>query len=305
MPPTSHKTLLIDSTPEIDALWREVHSAKDIPVTVNFGPVEADSIPKVAAGYDTVIVDASYFDATTLARCKDLRHIVFLGTGAASFIDLDACAKQGIKVSTIKGYGDTTVAEMAIGLTFAAARRIATMHHTMRTGGWHVSLGMELKGKQLGLIGLGGIGREVARIGRGIGLDVVAWNRTPRTDTGVLMLSLDDVLASSDILSLHLTLNDDTRGFLDRARLAKTKRGVLVVNTARAGVVDETALIAALKSGQVGHYATDVFSQEPPPADEPLRSLENVTITSHSGYNTPEAAKTMYRRAIDLAAAGY
>jgi D-3-phosphoglycerate dehydrogenase / 2-oxoglutarate reductase len=117
-------------------------------------------------------------------------------------------------------------------------------------------------------------------------------------------VSIDELLARSDILSLHLALNDETRDFLGRERLGRTKPGVIIVNTARAGVVDETALIDLLKSGHIGHYATDVFGKEPPAPDEPLLGLDNVTLTAHAGYNTPEAAMTMYRRAIDLAAAG-
>jgi D-3-phosphoglycerate dehydrogenase len=111
-------------------------------------------------------------------------------------------------------------------------------------------------------------------------------------------------LKQSDIISLHLGLNDQTKGFLDRAKLQKAKKGVIVINTARAGVVDEPALIDLLKSGHVGHYATDVFAKEPVDPNEPLLKLDNVTLTAHAGYNTPEAAMTMYRRAIDLAKAG-
>ena len=144
----------------------------------------------------------------------------------------------------------------------------------------------------------------MARIASGIGLKVVAWNRSPRPDAPVPMVKIDELLQQSDIVSLHLGLNDQTRGFLDRARLMKTKKGVIIVNTARAGVVDEPALIELLKSGRIGHYATDVFAKEPVAPDEPLLKLGNVTLTSHAGYNTPEAAMTMYRRAIDLAKAG-
>lgn len=294
------KTLFIDSTPDIDKVWKQVHRAADIPITVNMGPVEEPDVPARAAGYDTVINDATYFSAPTLERCKDLKHIVFLGTGAASFVDIAAAQKLGIKVSTISGYGDTTVAEHAMGLVFAAARHIATMHGIVRGGGWRPMQGMELRGKTLGIVGLGGIGAEMARIAGGIGLKVIAYNRTPRPGT----VALDELLARSDIISLHLGLNDATRGFLNRERLGKARAGVIVVNTARAGVVDEPALIELLKSGHVGHYATDVFAKEPPAADEPLLKLDNVTLTSHAGYNTPEAAMTMYRRAIDLAKAG-
>jgi D-3-phosphoglycerate dehydrogenase len=298
------KTLFIDSTPDIDAVWKKVHGPSDIPITVNMGPAAAADIPRLIEGYDTVINDASYFNEETLRRCSGLKHIVFLGTGAASFVDLAAAAKLKIKVSTISGYGDTTVAEHAMGLVFAAARHIATMHALMLGGGWRPMQGMELRGKTLGVVGLGGIGREMARIASGIGLKVVAWNRSPRPDAKVPMVSIDELLKQSDIVSLHLGLNDQTRGFLDRARLRKTKPGVIIVNTARAGVVDEPALLDLLKSGQVGHYATDVFAKEPVDPDEPLLKLANVTLTAHAGYNTPEAAMTMYRRAIDLAKAG-
>ena len=294
------KTLFVDSTPDIDTVWKRVHGPKDIPVVVNMGPVDEKDVPAKVAGYDTVINDATYFSAPTLEKCKDLKHIVFLGTGAASFVDVEAARRLGIKVSTISGYGDTTVAEHAMGLVFAAARHIATMHGIVRAGGWRPMQGMELRGKTLGIVGLGGIGREMARIAGGIGLKVLAWNRTPKPDT----VPLETLLARSDIVSLHLALNDRTRGFLDRARLGKTRKGVIVVNTARAGVVDEPALIDLLKSGHIGHYATDVFGKEPPEPSEPLLGLDNVTLTSHAGYNTPEAAMTMYRRAIDLAAGG-
>jgi D-3-phosphoglycerate dehydrogenase / 2-oxoglutarate reductase len=294
------KTLFIDSTPDIDRVWKRVHGPKDIPIVVKMGPVDEKDVPAKLAGYDTVINDATYFSAPTLEKCGGLRHIVFLGTGAASFVDIAAAKRLGIKVSTISGYGDTTVAEHAMGLVFAAARHIVTMHGIVRGGGWRPMQGMELRGKTLGIVGLGGIGREMARLAGGIGLEVLAYNRTSRPGT----VSIDELLARSDILSLHLALNDETRDFLGRERLGRTKPGVIIVNTARAGVVDETALIDLLKSGHIGHYATDVFGKEPPSPDEPLLKLDNVTLTAHAGYNTPEAAMTMYRRAIDLAAKG-
>lgn len=298
------RTLFIDSTPDIDRVWRRVHGPGDGPIAVNMGPVAEADVPKMVDGYDTVINDATYFNAATLGLCSGLKHIVFLGTGAASFVDLAAAARLGIKVSTIGGYGDTTVAEHAMGLVFAAARHIAAMHGIVRAGGWRPMQGMELRGKTLGVVGLGGIGREMARIAGGVGLNVIAFNRSPVAGALVPMVALDELLARSDIVSLHLGLNDATRGFLDRARFERTKPGVLIVNTARAGVVDEVALVELLRSGRIGHYATDVFAKEPPPPDEPLLALDNVTLTSHAGYNTPEAAMTMYRRAIDLAAAG-
>ena len=298
------KTLFIDSNQDIDRVWKRVHGPGDVEVAINMGPVAEADIPKRVEGYDTVINDATYFNETTLKLCRGLKHIVFLGTGAASFVDLAAASRLGIKVSTISGYGDTTVAEHAMGLVFAAARHIVTMHGIVRGGAWRPMQGMELRGKILGVVGLGGIGREMARIASGVGLKVIAYNRSARAAASVSMVGIDELLRQSDIVSLHLGLNDETRGFLDRARLQRTKRGVIIVNTARAGVVDEPALIDLLKSGHVGHYATDVLAKEPPNPDEPLLKLDNVTLTAHAGYNTPEAAMTMYRRAIDLAKAG-
>lgn len=297
-------TLLIDSTPAIDRVWKQVHGPADPPIAINMGPVAEAAIPALVAGYDTVINDATYFTEATLKLCPGLRHIVFLGTGAASFVDLAAAERLGIKVSTIGGYGDTTVAEHAMGLVFAAARHIATMHAFVRAGGWRPMQGMELRGKTLGLVGLGGIGREMARLGHGIGLEVIAWNRTPLADAPVPMVELDELLARAHIVSLHLALNEATRGFLDRAKLVRMRPGAILVNTARAGLVEEAALIERLRTGSLGHYATDVFAREPTPPEEPLLALENVTLTAHAGYNTPEAAMTMYRRAIDLAAKG-
>jgi D-3-phosphoglycerate dehydrogenase / 2-oxoglutarate reductase len=299
------KTLFIDSTPDIDRLWRVVHKPGDIPVTVNMGPVVEADIPRLLAGYDTCIIDATYFSRAALTSCTGLKHIVFLGTGAGSFIDLQAAEQAGIKVSTIKGYGDTAVAEHAMGLVFAAARQIAVMHKVLCDGGWQVMQGMELKGKTLGLVGLGGIGREMARLGEGIGLTVIAFNRSAIKDAPVPVVPIEDLLAQSDIVSLHLALNDGTHHFLNRARLQRLKPGAILINTARAGVVDEAALVDLLRSSHIAHYATDVFAQEPPRPDDALRTLDRVTLTAHSGYNTPEAARTMYRRAIDLAAMGW
>jgi D-3-phosphoglycerate dehydrogenase / 2-oxoglutarate reductase len=298
------RTLFIDSTPDIDHVWRMVHDRDDVPIAVNIGAVPEGDIPGTIDGYDTVIVDATYFNEATLELCSGLKHIVFLGTGAASFIDLAAAERLGIKISTIGGYGDTTVAEHAMGLVFAAARHIATMHVIVRTGGWRPMQGMELRGKTLGIVGLGGIGREMARIAGGVGLRVIAFNRSALSDPPVPMVAIDELLARSDVISLHLALNEATRGFLGRAKLEKTKPRVVIVNTARAGVVDEAALIDLLRAGHIGHYATDVFATEPPAPGESLLTLDNVTLTAHAGYNTPEAAMTMYRRAIDLAAAG-
>jgi D-3-phosphoglycerate dehydrogenase len=157
---------------------------------------------------------------------------------------------------------------------------------------------VQLLGKTLGVIGLGGIGREVLRMGRGLGMEVIAWNRTPRP--GDPLVPLDELLERSDVISMNLTLGDETRGFLGPAQLARMKPGVIFVNTARAALVDEAAFIAALRSGRIRHAGLDVFHAEPLKPDNPLARLENVTLTAHAAFRTLEASMTLLRRAIDI-----
>jgi D-3-phosphoglycerate dehydrogenase len=158
--------------------------------------------------------------------------------------------------------------------------------------------GVQLLGKTLGVIGLGGIGAEVLRMGRGLGMEVIAWNRTPKADAP--LLPLDELLARSDVISMNLTLSDETRGFLGPAQFARMKPGVIFVNTARAALVDEAAFIAALRSGRIRHAGLDVFHAEPLKPDNPLASMDNVTLSAHAAFRTPEASMTLLRRAIDI-----
>jgi D-3-phosphoglycerate dehydrogenase / 2-oxoglutarate reductase len=157
---------------------------------------------------------------------------------------------------------------------------------------------VQLLGKTLGVIGLGGIGSEVLRIGRGMGMEVIAWNRTPKP--GAPLVPLDELLARSDAISMNLTLNDETRGFLGPAQFAAMKSGVIFVNTARAGLVDEATFIEALRSGRIRHAGLDVFHAEPLKPDNPLARLDNVTLTAHAAFRTLEASMTLLRRAIDI-----
>ncbi len=207
----------------------------------------------------------------------------------------------GIAVHTIKGYGDTAVAEQAIALMWAATRELAAMDRGIRAGAWPRMQGMQLAGKTIGLIGYGGIAAEVARIAGGSGMRVLAWNRTPKTAPGVSFVDLDTLLAESHVVSVHLLLTDETRGFLGAERIARMRKGVLLVNTARGAVIDEAAMIAALRSGHIRHAGLDVFDSEPLPPGHVLSTLPNVTLAAHSGFYTPEANETLLRRALDIA----
>ena len=240
----------------------------DPPIDVNRKPFERDELPRLLDGYDICIDDHSYMPTPLVEQCAALKHIVFLGTGPASYMSLADMAARGIKVHIIRNYGDTAVAEHTIALLFAACRDIARMDREVRAGTWTPHEGVQLLGKTLGVIGLGGIGREVLRIGRGLGMEVIAWNRTPQP--GAPLVSLEELLERSDAISMNLTLNDETRGFLGPAQFAAMKPGVIFVNTARAGLVDEAAFIEALRSGRIRHAGLDVFHAEPLKPDNPL-----------------------------------
>jgi D-3-phosphoglycerate dehydrogenase len=294
------KTLFIDCNEQLAPVFARVHRADDPPIAVNSTPIASADLPRLLAGCTICLDDHSYLPTEPIALCPELKHVVFLGTGAASYMDVQALGELGVTVHTIKGYGDTAVAEHTIALMFACARDVASMDREVRAGTWQPAEGVQLAGKTLGIIGFGGIGREVARIGAGIGMEVIAWNRTPRPGAGIAMVDLDTLLARADVLSLHLGLNDETRGLLDAERLARAKPGAILVNTARGALVDEQALIAALASGRLRHAGLDVFHAEPLAPDGPLARLENVTLTAHAAFRTLEASETLIRRAIDI-----
>jgi len=292
------KSLFIDCNDQLAPVWQRVLRGDDPPIDVNRRPFERTALPQLLNGYAICIDDHSYMPTDLVAQCDALKHVVFLGTGASSYMNVGELQQRGIRVHTIKGYGDVAVAEHAIALMLAASRDIARMDRGIRAGTWSPLEGVELRGKTLGVIGLGGIGREVMRIGRGLGMELIAWNRTPRA--GETLVALDTLLARSDVVTLHLALNDATRGFLDVARIARMKPGAILINTARGALVEGEALLDALQSGHIRHAGLDVFDAEPLRPDHPLASLDNVTLSAHAGFRTLEASMTLLRRAIDI-----
>jgi len=292
------KALFLDCNDQLAPVWGRVIRPDDPAIDVNRQPYAQPELPRVLKGYDICIDDHSYLPTDLVDRCDALKHIVFLGTGPASYMNLAELAARGIKVHTIRNYGDTAVAEHSIALMFAACREIARMDRDVRDGTWVPHEGVQLLGKTLGVIGLGGIGSEVLRMGRGLGMDAIAWNRLPRP--GAPLVSLEELLARSDVISMNLTLNDETRGFLGAAEFARMKPGVIFVNTARAALVDENAFIAALQSGRIRHAGLDVFHAEPLDPANPLARMDNVTVTAHAAFRTLEASMTLLRRAIDI-----
>jgi D-3-phosphoglycerate dehydrogenase / 2-oxoglutarate reductase len=294
------KTVFIDCNDQLAPVWQSVLKPDDPPIDVNREAFARDELPRIIGGYDIAIDDHSYMPTPLIAQCPELKHIVFLGTGPSSYMNVGELEARGVKVHIIKGYGDTAVAEHSIALIWAAARDLARMDREVRAGVWTPHEGVQLLGKTLGVIGLGGIGREVARIGKGMGMEVIGWNRTRHADIKVPLVDIDTLLAKSDVVSINLTLGDETRGFLSAERIARMKQGVIYVNTARGALADEAALIAALKSGHIRRAGLDVFHDEPLAPDHPLAKMDNVTLSAHAAFRTPEASMTLLRRSIDI-----
>ena len=290
--------VFVDANGSLADIFERQNKAGDPAVHVNRNAdIKSDDMPGLLGGAEIVVIDHTSLPTDVAKRCNGLKHVVFLGTGARSYMNPEELAELGIEVHLIKGYGDTAVAECAIALMWAAARGIAKMDREMRAGNWLREDGMQLTGKTLGLIGFGGIAAEVARIAFGSGMKVIAWNRSPKQFTGVEFVSLEALLAQSDVVSLHLLLNDETRGFLSRERIKAMKPGVILVNTARAAMVDEAAMIEALKSGHIHHAGLDVFNTEPLPSGHPLTKIPNVTLSAHSAFRTPEASENLIHAA--------
>ncbi|MCB4825439.1 NAD(P)-dependent oxidoreductase [Roseicella aerolata] len=294
------RAIFVDANPSLAAVTETLLRPGDLPVTIHRDPeIKPADLPRLLQGHEIAIDDHTPFPTEIVKQCPALKHIVFLGTGARSYMNPEELEALGVTVHIIKGYGDTAVAEMAFALMWDAARQVAMMDAAVRAGDWPRVVGMQLTGKTVGLIGTGGIGAEMARLCRGIGMTVLAWNRSPKAIPGVEFVELDRLLAESDVVSIHLLLNDETRGFLSRERIAQMKKGAILVNTARGAILDEVAMPDALESGHLGHAALDVFEQEPLPAGHRLKGIRNTTLTSHAAFRTPEASDNLIGAALD------
>jgi D-3-phosphoglycerate dehydrogenase / 2-oxoglutarate reductase len=295
------KAVFIDCPPFLHELYRG-ELAQIVPgLEINLGSPSAAEVRALLADAALAMNDHTTMDEALLAACPKLGAIVFLGTGAASYIDLDAAERRGIRVRSYGGYGDQSVAEHAIALMFAAARGLAGMDGAIRKGHWEPLNGIELAGKTLGVIGTGGIGKAMVRLGAGLGMTVTAWNRSGvAEDLPCESIGLDDLLRTADVVSLHLVLNEQTRGLIDARRIGLLKPGAIFINTARGAIVDEAALVEALRARRIGHAGLDVFSTEPLPAGHPLTGLDNVTLTAHAAFATREASERLLRMALKL-----
>lgn len=268
-----------------------------------------EALVTALAPFDIIIAmrERTPFDQARLARLPNLKLLITTGMRNAS-IDLPAAAARGILVCGTEGFAGST-AELAWGLLLGLTRRIPAEFANFRQGGpWQISVGRDLNGLTLGVVGLGTLGKKLAGFGKAFGMRVIGWSRSnsPERSAGLgidFSPDLASLLKAADVVSLHIPLNNETRGLIGAAELALMKPGAILLNTSRGPIVEETALIAALKAGRLGGAGLDVFDAEPLPLDHPFRRLENVLCTPHLGYVTEKSYRAFFAGAAEAIAA--
>ena len=255
------------------------------------------------ADFEAVIAmrERTPFPKALLERLPKLKLLVTTGMRNAS-IDVAAALERKIVVCGTAGLPYPT-AELTWGLILALFRRIPAEDRATREGRWQISCGLGLNGKTLGVVGLGGLGSRVAKIGRAFEMDVIAWSQNltaaRASEIGATLVTKDELLARSDVVSIHLVLGDRTRKLFGARELAQMKPTACLINTSRGPIVDEAALVAALRQGKLAGAGLDVFDVEPLPADHPFRKLPNTVITPHLGYVTEETYRIFYGHALE------
>jgi phosphoglycerate dehydrogenase-like enzyme len=266
---------------------------------------DREALTKALTEFEIIVAmrERTPFDAWLFDRLPKLELLVTTGMRNAS-IDLEAAAKRGVTVCGTSGSVGTT-AELAWGLILACSRQIPKENALFHSGGrWQTTLGRGINGKTLGIIGLGNLGARTAKVGLAFEMKVLAWSPrlTPErcAEVGVTHAgTLDDLLRVSDIVSIHVTLNEKSRGLLGARELALMKSDAYLVNTSRGPIVDEQALITTLREKRIAGAGLDVFDREPLPGDHPLRQLDNVVATPHLGYVTLEGYRIFYGQAVE------
>jgi phosphoglycerate dehydrogenase-like enzyme len=242
------------------------------------------------------------FPKSVLDGAPNLRMICSSGTGVEDIAVSEATARK-IAVANVPGPSNRAVAEHCLALLFSVARAVPSQDRVVRRGEWKAIQGIELGGKTLGIVGVSGISSELAPIARGLGMNVISWSRNNDAGRaaaiGSQAVSFDELLASTDVISLHVRLSDETRNMMGAPEFARMKRGAIVINTARGGLIDEDALVHALNSGQVAGAGLDVFAREPLPSGHPFLTMENIVMTPVSAWSTVDASARMINQSIE------
>ncbi len=259
---------------------------------------EDDLIARIGDA-DVVINIRSFsrFTAEVFRRCPKLRLLSLWGTGT-DHVDLPAARQAGVTVTNTPGVAAISIGEHCLALMLAVARQLPRGDAFTRTGEWRRLPMAQMHGKTLGIVGLGAIGRQFARLGQGIGMRVIAWTLHPNPALGFELVALDELLRVSDVVSIHLRLSPQTTGLIGMPQLALMKPTAILINTARGAIVDEAAMVEVLATRRIAGAGLDVFETEPLPGDHPLTRLENVALTPHAAGITPEAVEAGLQMAI-------
>jgi phosphoglycerate dehydrogenase-like enzyme len=282
--------------------WQSLHPRAQMTAFVDH-LVDEDAIARRLHTFDGVVLmrERTPFPASLLAKLPNLRLIVTAGLRNAA-IDVAAATARRVQVCGTDMLPYPT-AELTWGLILALFRHIPAEDRAVRAGRWQTTLGIGLQGKTLGLVGLGRLGGQVARIGKAFGLDVIAWSQNltaeRAAEVGVSRVGKDELFARADIVSIHVVLSPRSRGLVSAAEIARMKRTAFLVNTSRGPIVDEGALHAALRERRIAGAGIDVFEPEPVAPSHPLLTLENVVITPHLGYVTEEGYRLLYGQAVE------
>ena len=298
---TGH-SIYIDCAENMRALMATYPSALTEGIDLHMGDPGQSDLPEIIRGYKGVLNGHTVMTPDLLkVGGETLRSVVFLGTGVANYVDPALGEALGITVRNVAGYGDRSIAEHAFALLMAGARGLAQMDREIRDGTWRAFEGIELAGKTLGIVGTGAVGAELCRMANGFGMNCLAWNRSG-VDPALPCreVPLDQLFRKADAISLHIAYAEETYEMIGAPLLQSVKPGAILVNTARGGVVDDAALATALTDGPLGHAALDVFTEEPLDAGSPLCQLENVTLTAHTAWKTPDAADRLMRRGLEI-----
>lgn len=292
----------------LDELARKV----DLAVWPGPGGPSPEALQRALAGCDALLcVLTDRVDEALLTACPTLRVVSSVSVGL-DHVDVDAATRRGVPVGHTPGVLAETTADLTFALLLASARRIVEADRDLRRGAWRAEehwdpsgwLGRDVHGATLGVVGLGAIGRAVAARAAGFGMRVLGWSRSGRGIPGVETVGFEALLEASDFVSVHVALAPETRGLIDAAAIRRMRRGAFLVNTARGGIVDEDALVAALGSGHLGGAALDVFATEPLPQDSPLLDAPNLVLAPHIGSASLATRERMATLAVDNLLAG-
>jgi phosphoglycerate dehydrogenase-like enzyme len=286
--------------------WSPVASRAEISV-FNDHVADPEELVKRLLPFDVICVmrERTPLPRDVIERLPLLKLIASTGSRNAS-IDVAAAKERGIRI-TATGYRSTPTIEMTLALILASERHVVQESNSVRAGGWQTSMGRELDGTVLGVLGLGNIGGQVARIGRAFGMQVIAWSQNMTAEVakeaGATWVSKDELFRGADILTIHLILSDRTRGLVGAREIALMKPTSRLINTSRGPIVDEAGLIEALRSRRIAGAALDVFDHEPLPPNHPFRHLDTVLATPHIGYVGESLYRTFYGDAVAAIAA--